>query len=307
MAVGVASGAAGTQTLAEMWNGIQWTVEPTPNAVGTDADGLFGVSCWSRRGCTAVGGYSTLDSLGAPDGALVEHWDGAAWSLQSVTASSGNILYGVSCATGTFCVAVGGSDVVPVLSGAITPSLAERWNGIRWSVQTTPVVRAGMNGGPSLLRSVSCASTIMCTAVGIQSGNDPLVERWIHAFAVTHVRASADGTLTAWVVAPGPGRIDVLETAWDDNVARIALLQPAKNRIVFARGRATATTAGIIPLSVMPNRRGRFLVSHHRYRVTLRLWVTYSPVGGGARSRGIYGLHLDATTASLASMPAAPG
>ena len=248
-----------------------------------------------------------MDSLGAPDGALVEHWDGAEWSLQSVTASSGNILYGVSCATGTFCVAVGGSDVVPVLSGAITPSLAERWNGIRWSVQTTPVVRAGMNGGPSLLRSVSCASTIMCTAVGIQSGNDPLVERWIHAFAVTHVRASADGTLTAWVVAPGPGRIDVLETAWDDNVARIALLQPAKNRIVFARGRATATTAGINPLSVMPNRRGRFLVSHHRYRVTLRLWVTYSPVGGGARSRGIYGLHLDATTASLASMPAAPG
>lgn len=138
----------------------------------------------------------------------------------------------------------------------------------------------------------------MCTAVGIQSGNDPLVERWIHAFAVTRVRAFADGTVTAWVVAPGPGRIDVLETAWDDNVARIALPRPAKNGFVFAQGRATATRAGIIPLSVMPNPRGRFLVTHHRYRVTLRLWVTYTPVGGGARSRGIYGLHLNASSAS---------
>lgn len=224
--VGLAQRAAATQTLAERWNGFRWTIEPSPNPPGTNADELLGVLCWSPQACIAVGGYSTLGSAGAPDGALAERWDGAAWSLQPVRVPPENALYGVSCATGTFCVAVGGSDLVPVLPGAITPSLAERWNGTRWSAQTTPIVRAGMNGGPSLLMSVSCTSTILCTAVGIQSGNDPLVERWIHTFAVTRVRASADGTVTAWVVAPGPGRIDVLETAWDDKVARIALLQP---------------------------------------------------------------------------------
>jgi hypothetical protein len=34
------------------------------------------------------------------------------------------------------------------------------------------------------------------------------------------------------------------------------------------------------------------LVHHHRYLVTLRVWVTYTPIGGHPRSIGMDGLHL---------------
>jgi hypothetical protein len=43
---------------------------------------------------------------------------------------------------------------------------------------------------------------------------------------------------------------------------------------------------------VKPNAMGRRLVAHHRYRVTLRLWISYTPRHGRQRDIGYYGLHL---------------
>lgn len=45
-------------TLAERWNGTQWSIEHTPNTDG--ASGLDSVSCVSARACTAVGAYTFL-------------------------------------------------------------------------------------------------------------------------------------------------------------------------------------------------------------------------------------------------------
>jgi hypothetical protein len=45
----------------------------------------------------------------------------------------------------------------------------------------------------------------------------------------------------------------------------------------------------------MPNPKGAALVASHRYRVTLRLWISYTPVGGTQRDKGFYGLHIPAT------------
>ena len=42
---------------------------------------------------------------------------------------------------------------------------------------------------------------------------------------------------------------------------------------------------------VPPNAHGRRLIHHHTYRVTTRLWLTFTPSGGRSRSKGIYGLH----------------
>ena len=36
----------------------------------------------------------------------------------------------------------------------------------------------------------------------------------------------------------------------------------------------------------------RELVAHHTYRVTLRLWISYTPTGGQQRNIGYYDLHL---------------
>ena len=112
-------------------------------------------------------------------------------------------------------------------------------------------------------------------------------------FTVFHIKTHRDGTITFEVKVPGAGRIDVMETAWDDNLARAAvLLQPAPHRFVFARAHKTARQATTLQIRVIPNARGNRLVHHHTYRVVLRLWVTYTPTGGVYRSTGFYGLHL---------------
>jgi hypothetical protein len=112
-------------------------------------------------------------------------------------------------------------------------------------------------------------------------------------FSVAHTTTNAVGAIGFAVKVPGPGRIDVLETAWNDNLERAAvLLRPATRRFVYARVGTTATAGGVVHLHVAPNARGTRLVGHRTYQVTLRLWVTYTPSGGRARSIGFYGLHL---------------
>ncbi|MGH2872234.1 MAG: beta-propeller fold lactonase family protein [Solirubrobacteraceae bacterium] len=118
-------------------------------------------------------------------------------------------------------------------------------------------------------------------------------------FKVSHITIHRNGTITCHVKVPGPGRIDVLETAWDDNLAHAAIeLQPAPRRFVFARLHKTARRATTLRLRVTPNKRGRRLVHHHRYRVTLRLWVSYTPTGGRPRSKGFYGLQVPGAAVS---------
>jgi hypothetical protein len=48
-----------TKTLAEHWNGTTWSIQATPNPSGTTTASLYGVSCPSGAGCTAVGSYAS--------------------------------------------------------------------------------------------------------------------------------------------------------------------------------------------------------------------------------------------------------
>ena len=111
-------------------------------------------------------------------------------------------------------------------------------------------------------------------------------------FTVGHIHTSVAGKIRFSIRVPGPGTIDVLATVWKSNIAHAATtLQPAPRRFVFGRKHASAPQAGTFKLTLRPNARGRRLMRHHRYRVTLRLWVTYQPTAGRARSIGFYGLH----------------
>jgi hypothetical protein len=85
----------------------------------------------------------------------------------------------------------------------------------------------------------------------------------------------------------------VLETAWKNNLASAAvLLHPAARRFTVARAHTTAPDAITLKLRVIPNKNGKRLVRNHAYRVTLRLWVSYTPTGGRFRKQGFHGLHL---------------
>ncbi len=148
---------------ADYWNGTRWTTGRAAS-FGT-ADFLAGVACPAAKSCYAVGNYMSKNGASS---ALVEHWNGSAWSRQAVSVPRGTSdgwLQGVSCPSATFCAAVGtdGSGI-----------LIERWNGRGWSMSAP---RSGSLAG---LYGVSCPSASSCFAVGsaVTASGGSLVERW---------------------------------------------------------------------------------------------------------------------------------
>ena len=151
-------------TVAEHWNGTNWTIEPTPEP---ELNHLAAVSCTSATACTAVG---DRDIKGRAPLTVAERWDGTSWTVQATRDPAANFssgLSGVSCISATACFAVGSytntSDV---------RTLAERWDGVRWAIQPMPSPSTG-----NQLSAVSCASARWCTAVG-SSNSGTLAERW---------------------------------------------------------------------------------------------------------------------------------
>ena len=169
----------GLSTLAEVWNGTSWSIQPTPDAPGASESVLSRVSCTSATACTAVG-YSHATGDFAPRTTLAEAWNGTTWSIQQTPlrhTAADHTLDGVSCTSATACTAVGhvGGE-----------TLAERWNGTRWSLQRTPHA----DRGHEALFGVSCTSASACTAVGA-AYDGVVAETW-------------NGTSWSIQQAPGP-------------------------------------------------------------------------------------------------------
>jgi hypothetical protein len=78
------------------------------------------------------------------------------WRIQATRnpSAGGGALSGVACTSSSACTAVGGSN-----SG----TLAERWNGTRWTIQPTPNPAMAFQ---ITLDSVACPAPRFCTAVG---------------------------------------------------------------------------------------------------------------------------------------------
>jgi hypothetical protein len=142
-----------------------WTIAASPGGGGTAQSILEGTSCLSASFCVAVG-YTGMNTP------LVETWNGSAWSTSSApdpTGSSQAQLDGVSCFDASDCVAVGYDA-----TGDTFQTLIESWNGVIWSISSSPNVSAS---GPMGLSSVSCSGTASCDAVGYSSLGT-LVEQW---------------------------------------------------------------------------------------------------------------------------------
>ena len=159
-AVGDYYNADGAQvTLAEVWQGGSWTVEPTPApAAGTGARVLLGVSCASPDACMAVG--YTQHVGGGTHQPLAEAWNGKTWKI-TPAASPGTTntqLAAVSCTAPSACTAVGFG-----IHGLGPLPLAETWNGTTWTIQQAPLPAGAKHGQ---LSGVSCTTATACTAVG---------------------------------------------------------------------------------------------------------------------------------------------
>ena len=130
------------------------------------------------------------------DQSVIEHWDGASWTLvPSYVAASpnGGYVAALTCVSADDCWASGSTTDD---NGLPSSSLMQRWNGSSWSVVSTPP----MPGVQGILSSLTCLSSQQCWAVGStgtpgsgQSYNPvPIVEAW-------------NGS--AWSIEPSPNAV----------------------------------------------------------------------------------------------------
>ena len=123
----MAGGATPDRAVTETWNGTGWI--QLNSASSTTLPALLGVSCASPKFCMAAG----YQFRGAHDQTVTETWNGASWSLLSTPSTSSsqhNTLYAASCASATFCMAVGAYSP----NGTSVHTLTASWNGTRWKL-----------------------------------------------------------------------------------------------------------------------------------------------------------------------------
>ena len=151
--------------LVERRSGGRWTIQRTPKLPAThdSVSYLSGVSCTSPSSCTAVGYAGNSEGTrGAP---LAERWNGVSWILQRTPHPAGatvGFLPAVSCLSAKSCIAVG--FFINHAGAGVT--LAERWDGVRWSIQRTPTPQAATY---VQLVGVSCRVPGPCMAAGFFS------------------------------------------------------------------------------------------------------------------------------------------
>jgi hypothetical protein len=130
-----------SHTLTEHWDGNTWSIVVSPDRTDKSSSGypeinqLFGVTCTSTSNCWAVGSSNYYDAT-APFGfngkapTLIEHWDGASWSIVlSPNSITNNSLYfampgSVACTAESNCWMVGGNLID---NGRCGPSCAPSW------------------------------------------------------------------------------------------------------------------------------------------------------------------------------------
>jgi len=171
--------------LVEHWTGAAWHLVPVPSPplAGFGA-GLGGVAAISPRDIWAVGNYDTGTGTGTGTRfqPLIEHWNGARWSLVPAPTAGSAQLSQVSMLTPSDGWAVGSRGAAPHIQ-----ALIEHWDGHRWTAAASPVIKG------SSLNGVLALSPHLAWAVGSYSPrsgvNRTLIEQW-------------NGR--AWTVTPSP-------------------------------------------------------------------------------------------------------
>jgi hypothetical protein len=116
------------RTLIEHWNGVQWSIVPSPN-VGTESTYLFKISAVSTNDIWAIGTHNART--------LALHWDGTQWSIVA-TPNPGineNYLLDVEAVSANDVWAVGYFRNGPPY--ASIPFIAH-WDGKSWSQMPAP-------------------------------------------------------------------------------------------------------------------------------------------------------------------------
>jgi hypothetical protein len=170
-----------------------WVISAVHSTGGRQGE-LVSVSCPAVADCYAAGFSFLGDGLSYPpvspglnERPVVEHFNGARWSMMPLPSTPG-ILNRVTCVTPQDCIAVGGTELNYQTNGT---SLVESFNGHRWSVVPSPNLGAAAFAGTpaagappgqiqNVLEDVACRGVAECFAVGdasvVLNGDSIVVE-----------------------------------------------------------------------------------------------------------------------------------
>lgn len=163
-------------TLALHFDGTTWSVAPTPNPVtGSELDQnvLTSVTAISANDVNAVG--FTVDFIRQRELTLVEHWDGAVWTViesPNVSTESGalNTLTGISESSSNDLYAVGFFSNSS--TAGQTETLVEHFDGATWSILASPTrdLAQHLNGVFTLPNSNSVWTVGASSKFGVAAG-----------------------------------------------------------------------------------------------------------------------------------------
>lgn len=158
-------------TFISHWDGQRWTSLPTPNVnLGKEHNDLWSIHAITPTDAWAVG-YGPVRNPGGflpyQDQTLILHWDGSSWKIvPSPNINNGNQglgsnrLFGVTAVSATDVWAGGTwSDS----SGFSTRSLVEHWDGVSWTISSTPTVAPETCGGDDCTYNFLSSITALAT------------------------------------------------------------------------------------------------------------------------------------------------
>lgn len=155
--------------LIQHWDGAAWTTIPSPDAGAHTVNAeLAGVAAISASDAWAVGTVAHRpDDQTSDQQALIEHWDGHAWSIVAAPTPPTPPFGGTPRAGLAAVAAVTANDIWAVGSGSGGP-LIEHWDGTSWSV--VPAGPAQQEFGLLGFASIAAVSATDIWAVGPGSG-----------------------------------------------------------------------------------------------------------------------------------------
>jgi len=175
-------------TFLTKWDGGVWSLVPTSgwptNFRPND------IACPTTSVCLVAGGVDVFENMNLSTTPYLMLWNGSA--ISQVTLPSGvHTLQAVSCATATFCLAVGDSTETP------KKSLVLRWDGTSLTRESSSMFTDGTNN--QIMLDVDCDTTRRCVGVtSIDLGN------------YTYSGEILDRGATAGMWSRLPGRTDSL-------------------------------------------------------------------------------------------------
>ena len=120
-------GVAYDQTLAEHWDGTNWTIIPTSNP-GPYHNDLTAVDAISTNDVWVVGVYTTAAD-NSTVAAYAQHWNGTSWSGYVFQPTNFTLLFDVTASSTNDVWAVG-----TFFSANTFEPMVEHWNGTSWSL-----------------------------------------------------------------------------------------------------------------------------------------------------------------------------